>query len=187
MKALAGLVLAGAMMVQAHAADTYTIDSTHTYPIFEINHLGFSVQRGRFNKTTGKITLDREAKQGSIEATIDITSIDMGLDKWDAHMKSEDFFNAEKFPTATFKADKLKFDGTKLTNAEGTLTLLGVTKPVKLAIDRFKCGEHPMNKRPICGAEVTTTLKRSDFGMTKYVPAVGDEVKLFIPVEAYKD
>jgi polyisoprenoid-binding protein YceI len=86
-----------------------------------------------------------------------------------------------------FKADKLRFDGITLTGAEGQLTLLGVTKPVKLSITHFKCGEHPMNKKPLCGAEVTTTIKRSEFGMTKYLPAVGDEVKISFPVEAYKD
>ncbi|MEY3200602.1 MAG: hypothetical protein RIR70_152 [Pseudomonadota bacterium] len=187
MKALAPALLLVAGISQAVAAETYTIDATHTYPMFEVNHLGFSLQRGRFNKTTGKITLDRDAKKGAIEAVIDVTSLDMGLEKWDAHLKSEDFFNAEKFPTMTFKSDKLKFDGVKLTGAEGTLTLLGVTKPVKLSITQFKCGEHPMNKKPLCGAEVVTTIKRSEFGMTKYVPAVGDEVKISFPVEAYKD
>lgn len=187
MKAVVLSVLLVAGVSQAVAADTYTIDATHTWPMFEVNHLGFSTQRGRFNKTSGKITLDREAKKGAIEAVVDVNSLDMGFDKWDAHMKSEDFFNAEKFPTMEFKSDMLKFDGIKLTGAEGTLTLLGVTKPVKLSIAQFKCGEHPMNKKPMCGAEVVTTIKRSEFGMTKYVPAVGDEVKISFPVEAYKD
>lgn len=187
MKAVVVSILLAAGVSQALAAETYTIDATHTYPMFEVNHLGFSTQRGRFNKTSGKITLDREAKKGSIEAVVDVTSLDMGLDKWDAHLKSEDFFNAEKFPTMTFASDKLKFDGIKLTGAEGTLTLLGVTRPVKLSITNFKCGEHPMNKKPLCGAEVVTSIKRSEFGMTKYVPAVGDEVKISFPVEAYKD
>ena len=153
MKAFAVSVLFVAGVSQALAADTYTIDATHTWPMFEVNHLG----------------------------------LDMGFDKWDAHMKSEDFFNAEKFPTMVFKSDMLKFDGMKLTGAEGTLTLLGVTKPVKLSVVSFKCGEHPMNKKPMCGAEVVTTIKRSEFGMAKYVPAVGDEVKISFPVEAYKD
>ena len=187
MKAFAVSVLFVAGVSQALAADTYTIDATHTWPMFEVNHLGFSTQRGRFNKTSGKITLDRDAKKGTIEAVVDVNSLDMGFDKWDAHMKSEDFFNAEKFPTMVFKSDMLKFDGMKLTGAEGTLTLLGVTKPVKLSVTQFKCGDHPMNKKPMCGAEVVTTIKRSEFGMTKYVPAVGDEVKISFPVEAFKD
>ncbi len=187
MKALVVSMLLVAGTSQAVAADTYTIDATHTWPMFEVNHLGFSTQRGRFNKTSGKITLDRDAKKGAIEAVVDVNSLDMGFEKWDAHMKSEDFFNAEKFPTMLFKSDLLKFDGIRLTGAEGTLTLLGVTKPVKLSVTQFKCGEHPMNKKPMCGAEVVTTIKRSEFGMTKYVPAVGDEVKISFPVEAYKD
>lgn len=187
MKKLALPLLLVAGLSSVSAAETYTIDATHTYPMFEVNHLGFSSQRGRFNKASGKITLDREAKTGRIEAVIDVGSLDMGLEKWDAHLKSEDFFNAEKFPTMEFKAERLKFDGAKLIGADGTLTLLGVTKPVRLDITQFKCGEHPMNKKPMCGAEVSTKIRRSEFGMTKYVPAVGDEVKIFFPVEAYKD
>lgn len=180
-------VLALGISVSVQAADSYTIDSRHTFPVFEVNHLGFSTQRGRFNKSAGKISLDTAAKSGNVELTIDSASIDMGIDKWDEHMKSPDFFNAAKHPTITFKSSKINFDGDKLSSAEGDLTLLGVTKPVTLALSGFRCGEHPMLKKIVCGVDASTTIKRSDFGMKYGIPAIGDEVKLLVPVEAIKD
>ncbi len=183
--ALAILTLGISVAVQA--ADSYTIDSRHTFPIFEVNHLGFSTQRGRFNKSAGKIMLDTAAKSGSVELTIDTGSIDMGIDKWDEHMKSADFFNAAAHPTITFKSTKINFDGDKLASANGDLTMLGVTKPVTLALSGFRCGEHPMLKKIVCGVDATTTIKRSDFGMKYGIPAIADEVKLLVPVEAIKD
>lgn len=176
-----------AISAAAFAADTYSIDSRHTFPVFEVNHLGFSTQRGRFNKTTGKISLDTVAGKGSVEVVIDTASIDMGLEDWDKHMKNEDFFNVEKHPTMTFKSDKFVFKKGKPAEVHGTLTLLGVAKPVKLAVDHFHCGVHPINKKEVCGADLTTRIKRSDFGMTKFLPAVGDDVYIRIPVEAFKD
>lgn len=168
------------------APENYVIDPGHTFPSFEVNHLGFSTHRGRFNKTDGKITLDTAAKSGTVEITIDANSVDTGGEKLDKHLKAEDFFNVAKFPTLTFKGTKFTFDGDKPVAVEGDFTLLGVTKPVKLAINNFKCGPHPFNKKPICGAEVTGTIKRSEFGMKYGVPAVGDDIKLLIQVEAVK-
>jgi len=176
-----------ALSAAALAADSYSIDSRHTYPVFEVNHLGFSTQRGRFNKTTGKITLDSAAKKGSVEVVIDTASIDMGLEEWDKHMKNEDFFHVEKHPTMTFKSDKFMFKEGKPSEVHGTLTLLGVEKPVKLNVIHFHCGVHPINKKEVCGADLTTRIKRSEFGMTKFLPAVGDDIFIRIPVEAFKD
>lgn len=187
MKQLAVGIIAAALAGSAVAAETFTLDTRHTFPVFEINHLGFSTQRGRFNKTEGKITLDRAAKSGSVEVKIDSASIDMGLDEWDKHMRGEDFFNVEKFPNMTFKSTKLMFDGDKLVGAEGDFTLLGVTRPVRLDVKGFACGTHPINKKALCGADISTTLKRSEFGMTKYLPGIGDTVVINIPVEAFKD
>lgn len=181
------LSLATALAAPAFAADSYTVDVRHTFPVFEVSHLGFSTQRGRFNKTEGKISLDLAARSGAVDLTIDAASIDMGIEKWDEHMKSDEFFNVAKFPTITFKSDKLVFNGDKVVAAEGTLTLLGVAKPVKLAVANFVCADHPIIKKPLCAADISTTIKRSEFGMTKLVPAVGDEVKLVVPIEAYKD
>lgn len=170
----------------ALAADSYVIDSRHTYPVFEVSHLGFSTQRGRFNKTTGTVTLDTAANKGTVEVVIDAASIDMGLEEWDKHMKSEDFFHVEKYPTMTFKSDKFIFKQGKPVKVHGTLTLLGVERPVVLAVKHFHCGVHPINKKDVCGADLTTRIKRSDFGMTKYLPAIGDDISIHIPVEAFK-
>ena len=169
------------------APESYTLDSRHTYPVFEVSHLGYSIQRGRFNSTSGAFTIDRAAKAGSIDISIDMASIDMGLDKWDQHMKSADFFNVAKFPTTTFKATKLMFDGDKLAGADGELTLLGVTKPVKVTVSDFACKPHPMLKKDACGGNVTAMIKRSEFGMGYGLPGIGDDIKLMIPVEAIKD
>ena len=167
--------------------ETYTIDPDHTMPVFKVNHLGLSTQLGRFDKTSGTAVLDIKNKAGTVEWTVQANSINMGQTKWNDHLKSDDFFNVEKFPTITFKSDKMIFQDYKLVAAEGTLTLLGVTKPLRLTIHHFTCGKNPMNNRPMCAADVEANLKRSDFGMDKYVPALGDEIKVLVPVEAYKD
>ena len=187
MKKPMAILLASLLAAPALAADNYTIDSRHTWPVFEVNHMGFSTQRGRFNKSSGKITLDTAAKKGSVELVIETASLDMGLDKWDEHMKSEDFFNVTQFPAMRFTSDKLVFDGDKVVAAEGSFTLLGVTKPLTLTVNNFRCAPHPMAKKPACGADITATIKRSEFGMTKYVPMVSDEVKISSPIEALKD
>lgn len=187
MTRLITLLLAGLFAIPALAAETYTIDSTHTWPMFEVSHLGFSTQRGRFDKSSGKITLDIAAKQGSVELVIDTASISMGFDKWDDKMKGPDFFSVVYFPTMTFTSDKIVFEGDKPVSATGVLTLLGESRPVTLVISDFACGTHPMLRKTMCGANISTTIKRSDFGMKKFIPAVGDEVKIYSPVEAYKD
>lgn len=171
----------------AHAAESYTIDPTHTWPMFEVNHLGFSTQRGRFNKTSGKITLDTAAKKGNVDLTIETASLDMGFEKWDEHMKSQDFFNVTQHPTMRFTSDKLIFDGDKVVAAEGNFTLLGTTRPLTLTVSNFRCAPHPMNKKQTCGAEISATIQRTQFGMAKFVPMVSDEVKLMSPVEATRD
>lgn len=171
----------------AVAADSYTLDSSHSFPRFTINHFGFSTHHGQFNKTAGKLVLDRTAKTGSLEVTVQTASIGTGDPKLEDHLRSPDFFNVEKFPTMVFKAKTIKFNGDVPASAEGELTLLGVTKPLTLAISKVVCAQHPFYKKEDCGAEASGKLKRSDFGMTKYVPAVGDEVTLIIQVEAIKD
>lgn len=187
MNKLIAIFLATLLATPVLAAENYIVDPNHTWPLFEVNHLGFSIQRGRFDKTGGKITLDTAAKKGSVEIVVYTSSINMGFDKWNAHLKSDEFFDADKFPTMNFKSDRLIFEGDKLVAAEGQFTLLGVTKPLRLTVSNFRCGLNPMTKRPTCGAEITATIKRSDFGMTKYVPAVGDEVKIMSPIEALQD
>ncbi|MDQ2963469.1 MAG: YceI family protein [Pseudomonadota bacterium] len=173
---------------RAAAEDTYAIDPVHSQPTFEVRHMGFSSQRGSFGKATGKVTLDRAAKKGSVDVTIDTTSIKTIDPRLDTHVKSEDFFNVAKYPTITFKSTNLTFDGDRVVGLDGELTLLGVTKPVTLKVTNDVCGEHPFNKKAMCGAEATTTINRSEWGMKYGIPkAVSDEVKITIPIEAYKE
>lgn len=170
------------------AEENYVTDPVHSEPAYEIRHTIFSTQRGEFTKSAAKITLDREAKKGTIEVTIDTTSIRSHDPRLDNILKGEDYFNVAKYPTMTFKSTGMRFDGDRLSGVDGELTMLGVTKPVTLKVADFQCGENPFNKKPMCGAEVTTTIKRSDWGMkTGIGRSSGDEVKITIPVEAYRE
>ena len=169
------------------APESYTVDPGHTYPSFEISHLGFSTQRGRFDKTTGRLTLDREAKSASVEISIDANSIDTGNAKLEEHLRRPDFFDVAQFPAITFKSTKAQFNGDTLTALDGDLTMHGQTRPVTLAINKFHCGPHPVSKKQACGADGMTTIKRSDFGIKYGLPVIGDEVKLLINIEAQKD
>jgi polyisoprenoid-binding protein YceI len=172
----------------AATEETYTLDPVHSQPMFEVRHMGYSLQRGSFTKVSGKVTLDREAKKGSVDVTIDATSIRTIDPRLDTHVKSEDFFDVAKYPTITFKSSNLVFDGDRVVAVDGELTLHGVTKPVTLKVTDVVCGEHPINKRPMCGAEATAMVKRSDWGMTYGIPKmVGDDVRIIIPIEARKD
>lgn len=168
------------------AADTYEIDPTHTFPTFEISHLGLSTFRGRFDKTSGTITLDLAKKTGSVDVTIDANSVSTGVAKLDEHLKNADFFDTAKYPTITFKSTKFKFDGNELDEVEGLLTMHGVTKPVTLDVDDFVCKPHPMTQKPACGANLEAKIQRSQWGISTYSPNVGEEVKLKIEVEAMK-
>ncbi|RJG07111.1 polyisoprenoid-binding protein [Noviherbaspirillum cavernae] len=167
-------------------ADVYNIEPNHTYPSFEADHLGISVWRGKFTKTSGKISLDRAAKTGTVDIAIEANSLDFGHTKMNDHAKSKDMFNVEQFPTITYKGKAIKFDGDKPVAVEGDLTMLGVTKPVTLAIGKFKCIQHPMFKREVCGADATAEFKRTDFGLNYGTPRFASEVKLAIQVEAIK-
>lgn len=180
-------IFTGALSFSAVAADSYTVDPRHTFPSFEIDHLGFSLQRGRFNQTEGKITLAPEFASGSIDIAIDAASISTGLAELEKHLRGEDFLDVARFPKITFKSKHLAFDKEQLVGADGELTLHGVTKSVHLTVDRFHCGVNLISLKNVCGANATTTIKRSDFGVDKYAPAVGDEVKVTIQIEAIKD
>lgn len=187
---LAALTIGITLPLSSLAADSYTIDPAHTYPRFSINHLGFSTMQGRFEKTSGKVTLDRAAKTGSVDLAIETASISTGFAKRDAHLQSPDFFNAAEFTAITYKSTALRFKGDKPVKVEGNLTLAGVTKPVTFTIDSFNCGLDPMDplkKRQKCGADASAKIKRSDFGVKFALPAVGDEVKLELEIEAIKD
>jgi polyisoprenoid-binding protein YceI len=185
---IAAAVLAASLSGGAFAADTYQLDPNHTYPSFSADHFGgLSVWRGKFTKTTGTVTLDTAAKTGTVEVTIDPASVDTGNAKLDDHLKTDAFFNVAKFPAATYKGTQIKFDGDKPVEVIGTLTMHGVTKPVDLKIESFKCIMHPMLKKEVCGVEASAKFDRADFGIDfgkKY--GFNMETKLQIQAEGIK-
>ena len=186
-KLTAALVLAAAAAAPAFAApETYTIDGDHTFPRFSYNHFGYSTQLSRFDKTTGKVVLDKAAKTGSVDIVIDTKSVDTGNATFNEHIQGEDFLDTAKHTTATFKSTKVIFEGDKPIAIEGKLTLKGVTKPVTLSVTSFQAMPHPMLKKDAIGANATVTVKRSDFNMGKYAPHVGDDVKIDVALEAIK-
>jgi polyisoprenoid-binding protein YceI len=169
------------------APETFNLDPTHTAPRFEYSHFGYSLQQHRFDKTSGKIMLDRAAHTGSVDVTIDATSVNTGYALFNQHIQAEDYFDTAKYPTITFKSTKVKFDGDKPVAIDGNLTIKGVTKPVTLSVTSFHSMPHPMLKRDAIGANATAKVKRSEFNMGKNVPYVSDEVSLTIAVEAIKE
>ena len=184
---LLGAAVFAASSAALAAPVKYNIDPAHTYPSFEVDHMGgLSNWRGKFNASSGSITVDKEAGTGTLDVKIDTTSLDFGHDKLNEHAKSDAaMFDVAKYPTATFKGKLSKFDGAKPTEATGNLTLHGVTKPVTLKINSFNCKEHPMKKKEFCGADASATINRYDFGIT-YGQNFGfkPDVKLLIEVEA---
>ncbi|MCC2595570.1 YceI family protein [Pusillimonas sp. MFBS29] len=174
-------LLAGQAM---SAPQTYSVDPTHTFPRFSYNHMGMSKQILRFNKTSGTVVLDQEAKEAKVDITIDMTSIDTGFEMFDGHIQGADFLDTAKYPTATFKSTKVNFEGDKPVSVEGDLTIKDVTKPVTLTITSFYKGPHPMLKKDAIGANATAVIKRTEFNAGKFAPGVGDEVTLDIALEA---
>jgi polyisoprenoid-binding protein YceI len=178
---MAALVSAGTFA----APVTYVLDPSHTYPSFEADHMGgLSVWRGKFTSTSGKVVYDKAAKSCSLDVTVDMSSIDFGMPKLNEHAKSAEIFDATKYPTATYSGKFTKFNGDAPAEAQGTLTMHGVTKPVTLTINSFLCKPNPMSKKEVCGADASATFNRSDFGVNfgdKY--GFKQEVKLQIQVE----
>jgi len=163
----------------------YAIDPGHTYASFEIDHLGFSTQRGQFNRSAGSVEFDLDARSGSIDITIDAASLDTGLELRDNVLRGDAWFNVQAFPNILFRSQRFIFEQEKPVAVEGTLTLLGETKPMRLEISRFKCGLNLANRKRGCGADAQGALRRSDFGLQNSIPFIGDEVRLRIQVEAY--
>lgn len=188
MKYITLLSLAATFSSAALAApETYILDESHTLPRFSYSHFGYSTQLSRFDKASGKIVIDRQAKSGSVNVSIDTKSVNTGHTLFNEHIQGEDFLDTAKYPVMTFTSNQLKFEGDNPVAVEGTLTLKGINKPVTLTITSFQCMPHPMLKKDACGANATTVVKRSDFNMGKYAPNVGDEVTVTIPVEAIKE
>ena len=193
-KAMLGAALLALPLAANANPESYTLDPYHTFPHFEVDHLGVSTMRGSFHKSSGKFVLDHAAKSGSVEISVETASIDTGDgDKGgrprtrDEHLRSADFFNVAEFPRMTFKSTGVKFAGDNPAEIAGQLTLLGVTKPITLKVERWICKDNPMSKKPMCGGNASATLKRSDFGMKYGIPAIGDDLKLFFEFEGYRD
>lgn len=185
-------VVAGSMVAIAGSAVAapvkYDVDPNHTYPSFAADHFnGLSVWRGKFDKSAGTVVFDKEKGTGTVEITVDMASIDFGHQKLNEHARSAEIFDAQKFPTATYKGTLTKFKDGMPTEVNGQLTMHGVTKPVKLKIDQFKCTINPMSKKEVCGADASASLNRSDFGVN-YGEKYGFkmDVKLEIQVEAIR-
>jgi polyisoprenoid-binding protein YceI len=176
--------------VSAHAAPvTFSLEPTHTFPSFEADHFGgMSVWRGKFNTTSGQVVLDRAAKTGQLNVTVDIHSIDYGLEAMNEKARSAELFDTAKFPTATYQGKLVKWVKGAPTEVKGELTLHGVTQPLTLKVNSFKCMPHPMFKREFCGADAYATFKRDAFGISAGKDwGFKMDVTLRIQVEAVAD
>ena len=196
MKKLVMAAVLAAPLAAAAQVENYVIDPYHTVPYFDIDHLGFATMRGRFDRATGRFSIDRAAKTASVELEIPTATVNSGdTDKGqrprtrDEHLKNADFFNVQEFPTITFKSTKVVFKGDDPASIEGNMTMLGVTRPVTLTLERWKCGSdmRTQGKRYQCGGNASGTFKRSDFGMKFGAPvAIGDEVKIWMSFYGFR-
>ena len=168
-------------------AATYATEQTHTFVTFEIAHFGTSTIRGRFDKTAGTVEFDPTAKTGKAEIAIEVASLNTGTEPFNKHMQGKEFFDAARFPTARFIADKFVFDGDKVSRVVGMLTLLGKTMPVTLRATNFNCYESPLLKREVCGGDFETRIHRSQWGITYGLDqGFPDSVRLLVQIEAVK-
>jgi polyisoprenoid-binding protein YceI len=191
--AVSALALALPLAAAAQSL-TYEIDPVHSYPHFMVSHLNAAFLYGRFNKTTGKLVLDKTGKTGAVDITLDAGSVDTGPHELqgrprtrDDHLRTPDFFNAKEFPTITYRGTA-KWTGDWPTAVQGQLTMLGVTRPVNLEVTNFNCVPDPrvQGKREVCGANAIGLIKRSEFGMKFGIPAVGDDIRLLLQFEALR-
>jgi len=185
-RAVAAALAALAALPAAGAPEEFDIDPGHTFPAFAVGHLGISTQRGRFERTAGRIVLDRKAGTGSVEIAIASASVTTGNPKLDAVIRGEDFLDAARHPAITFRSQDVVFEGGAPRRFAGDLTLAGVTRPVELAVARFGCTRLPFLVRETCGADVAARIRRSDFGLSAFAGLVADEVAIEIQVEAVR-
>lgn len=184
---LALALLAGAGATAQAEPVTYKLDPTHTWTTWEARHFGTSTFRGRFDRKEGTVTLDRAARTGRVELTIDLTSVDTGADHLNHRLQESDFFDTGNFPTATFVGQDFRFDGDDVSQVTGQLTLKGKTRPVTLKASGFNCYQNPLLKREVCGGDFSATIDRTAWGVSAYAPfPVGGDVRLSIEVEAIR-
>jgi len=168
------------------APQTFEIHGSHTFPRFSYSHFGYSTQVSRFDNTSGTVVFDADAKTGSVDISIDMKSVNTGFADFNGHLQGEDFLDTAKFPKATFKSTKVNFQDGKPASIEGQLTIKGITKAVTLTVTSFQAMPHPMLKKDAIGANAFTMIKRSEFNAGKYVPYVGDDVRIDIALEAIR-
>jgi len=177
-----------ARAVSAQAAEeSFTIDQSNTFPSFEVGHMGFGSQSGRFNRTTGIVVMDEQKKTGKVDITIDANSVDTGIGPLDDALRKLDFLNVAQYPTLAFRSSQFRFNRDQLVGVDGSLTMLGVTRPISLTVTHYKCGPDPASSKFVCDVDAEASFRRSDHGMTAFIPIVSDEVKLRIKVKATRD
>ena len=181
------MLLAATLPFPTCATESYTIDPEHSDLRFSISHFLFLTTHGRFDKISGKVALDRVAKNGSVDIDIEASAINTDHAKRDENLRSPNFLNTTKYPLIDYQSSAIQFVDDTPASVEGKLTLLDVTKPVTLTINNFKCDTRPTDMKELCSATASAQIKRSDFGMTYALPLVGDEIKLEFEIEAYKD
>ena len=180
-------LLAAAFSVSAMAAQKYDIDTTHTQILFTWNHFGFSNPSATLEKISGDFQFDAaDPTKSSISVTLPLEGLHTGVPKLDEHLKSPDFFDAAKFPNITFKSTKVEKAGPEQLKVSGDLTIHGVTKPVTLAVKVNKIGDNPMVKAASAGFDADITIKRSEFGVDKYIPNVSDDIKVHITFDSHQ-
>jgi len=186
-RTILALLLAAQAVNSWAAEESFTIDQSNTFPSFEVGHMGFATQSGRFNRTSGVVVMDEQKKRGKVDITIDANSIDTGIKQLDQVLREFDFLNVAQHPSLTFRSSQFRFDNDQLVAVDGTLTMLGVTRPISLTVTHYKCGVDAASSRYVCDVDAEASFKRSDHGMTKLIPIVSDDVKLRIKVKASRD
>ncbi len=183
------LILAAAALAFATVpalSATYTLDKDHTHPSFEFSHMGISVWRGTFARSSGRVTLDREAHTGTVQVVVNTDSIDFAHKAMNEIAITADWLNIEWHPTMNYQGT-LRFQGDTPVAVDGQLTLLGITRALVLKIDSFKCIQHPLFKKEVCGADAEGEFNRADYGMKLYSDGEAGKIRLHIQVEALKD
>jgi polyisoprenoid-binding protein YceI len=171
----------------AQSAEIYVADPEHTFVSFSYKHLAYSIQTSRFDRVNGTITLNDQMDGGTIEIATETGSVSTGSDTFNKLLRSEDYFNSEKFPVAKFTSDKVIFNNQAITSLSGELTIKGITKPINIEVSNFACSRNFITLKYMCGANASAKLSRSEFNLGKYVPFVGDEISLNIVIEASKE
>ncbi len=186
-RTLLALLLAAQAATAWAGEESFTIDQSNTFPSFEVGHMGFATQSGRFNRTRGMVVMDEQKKTGKVDISIDANSIDTGIGPLDEALRKLDFLNVAQHPTLTFNSSQFRFNNDQLVAVDGTLTMLGVTRPITLSVTHYQCGMDAASGRFVCNVDAVASFKRSDHGMTAYIPMVSDDVKLRIKVKAARD